>query len=233
MKRIIYVLICLGLVGCSVNKEVKINEDLDYLKIESAEAINDHNLSNFENMLSKMDKAKALWCSLIIDSYFTMDKESLGEFDHVVLTNQKGLEKLGNDDHLKSVALEEVSKTLQDALVSYQKVFAKATKSLEFTLYHYAGDDLVALPFNLVDNKQYQTSNQSFKDKLPVTLENSLVVLVENLSEAGAVEEFLLPLVNSGNIVFSDEKLLKETIEKNNLDKIIKINDFNNIYEKR
>lgn len=159
MKKIFWVLICLGLVGCSVNKEVKINENLDYLKIENVEAISDHDLSNFENMLSKMDKAQALWCSLIIDSYFTMDKESLGEFDHVVLTNQEGLEKLGNDKHLKSVALEEVSKTLQDALVSYQKVFAKVTKSLEFSLYHYAGDDLVALPFNLVDNKQYQTSN--------------------------------------------------------------------------
>ncbi|MFR1757142.1 MAG: hypothetical protein ACLSWA_09785 [Thomasclavelia spiroformis] len=88
MKKIFWVLICLGLVGCSVNKEVKINEDLDYLKIENVEAISDHDLSNFENMLSKMDKAQTLWCSLIIDSYFTMDKESLGEFDHVVLTNQ-------------------------------------------------------------------------------------------------------------------------------------------------
>lgn len=233
MKRIFWILICLGLVGCNVNKEVKINEDLDYLKIENVEAISDRDLSSFENMLIEMDNAQTLWCSLIIDSYFIMDKESLGEFDHVVLTNQEGLKKLGNNKHLKPVALEEVSKTLQDALVSYQKVFAKETKSLEFSLYHYASDDLVALPFNLVDNKQYQTNNQSFKDKLPVTLENSLVVLVENLSEAGAVEEFLLPLVNSGNIVFSDEKLLKETIETNNLDKIIKINDFNNIYEKR
>ena len=137
MKKIFWVLICLGLVGCSVNKEVKINEDLDYLKIENVEAISDHDLSNFENMLSKMDKAQMLWCSLIIDSYFTMDKESLGEFDHVVLTNQEGLEKLGNDDHLKPVALKDVSKTLQDALVSYQKVFAKATKSLEFSLGSY------------------------------------------------------------------------------------------------
>ncbi|MBS6115071.1 DUF6619 domain-containing protein [Thomasclavelia spiroformis] len=233
MKRIFWILICLGLVGCNVNKEVKINEDLDYLKIENVEAISDRDLSSFENMLIEMDNAQTLWCSLIIDSYFIMDKESLGEFDHVVLTNQEGLKKLGNNKHLKPVALEEVSKTLQDALVSYQKVFAKETKLLEFSLYHYASDDLVALPFNLVDNKQYQTNNQSFKDKLPVTLENSLVVLVENLSEAGAVEEFLLPLVNSGNIVFSDEKLLKEIIEINNLNKIIKINDFNNIYEKR
>lgn len=233
MKKIFYVLICLGLVGCNVNKEVKINEDLDYLKIENVEMISEHDLSSFENMLITMEEKQMLWFSLIVDSYFTMDKESLGKFDHIVLTNQNGLEKLGNKNHLKQIALKDVSKIFQDSLTTYQEVFSKPGKTLEFSLYHYSSDDLVALPFNVVDNEQYQITNKSFKDRLPVTLENSLVVLVENLSEAGAVEEFLLPLVNSGNIVFSDEKALKEVIKTNNLDEIIKVNDLDNIYEKR
>ncbi len=178
--------------------------DLDSLEQEAT-------LPEVEAFFSKMQAAKNLSLSFVIDKAIFLESHRMGGYDHIIMTDRAWIDLLEigveTEDKGGKLITKNV-KDLPDELASFLEgqipLWTKhndvyPAQGLNF--YEYKGTKFLALPPNV------GLAGET------VQAENPLVILIDGqLTDIVKTKGFLISLASSGNIVFFDENHLQAAL---------------------
>lgn len=176
-----------------------------------------------ESFFVQMEDQDNLCLSMAIDRAILLDKDEMGKYDHIVITDRAWVEATGldrnlnGDNYLIPINYEDIHAKLREFLSAQLPVWTNAgeaqPKGIGF--YEFSGDSFLVLPPNVA------FGNSTIQAK------NPLVILVENPVKTLKISSFLLPMSSSGNVVFKNEAILRTALNESPLmEKISSIDSF-------
>lgn len=168
-------------------------------------------LPEVEALFKRMQSENNLRTSLVIDKAISMTKEEMGEYDHVIITDNAwvdafgvGIDKQGTSGKLTSIDFHKISLPLatffKEQLPLWTKTGEMQPDGVGF--YEYTGNNFIALPPNVGLAKE------------TVQAKNPLVILVDDPVSILKMKGFLLYAASSGNVVFSNEEKLRSALDE-------------------
>ena len=183
------------------------NVSLSFGDIDSLET--EEMLPEAESFFNDMEDSDNLRLSLVVDRSIVMNKEEMGNYDHIIITDKAwidafavGVDTQRSGGELTSVDFENLPAPLKTFLEGQLPLWTKA-KTIQpegLGFYEFTGAKFLALPqmVGLGDTT--------------VQAERPLVILVDNPVEILRTKGFLLEAASTGNVVFSDEKQLRSAL---------------------
>ena len=155
-----------------------------------------------------LDQKDNLLLSYVVDSAIELTNSELGGYDHLVLANPRWIERFGNPKKLKPTEYSNLPKDLQVFLNCQMPLLTNDGSVLpeDSGLYEYEGGGLLAFPVDVT----LGTAN-------PIEAKNPLILLIDNLAEALKTDSCMLPLTSSGNVLFSNSELLRQSFDNSKL----------------
>lgn len=179
----------------------------------------DDNLKDIKKFISEMQKENNMSISLVVDKSIEMDDElKESGFDHFVIVDKSWLEfvEVGiNEDSTNGKLLnydfEKINPSLKQFITEQMPLLINedTIKTEELKYYSFTGEKMGALAPNTGD-----------MDSL-MSLENPLVVVIENPAIELKTQGFIIPTLSSGNIIFSNKSTLERNLENNVLKQYI------------
>jgi hypothetical protein len=192
----------------SMQKNVSLSfGDIDSLETEEM-------LPQVEVFFNDMKIDNNLRLSYVIDKAIGLNKEELGGYDHLVVTDQAwvdafdvGIDRQGAGGKLTSIDFENLSSPLKAFLNAQLPLWTKTreTQPEGLGFYEFTGEKFLALPPNV------GLGANTIQAKKP------LVILVNNLLAILKTKGFLLYVASSGNVVFPDEEQLRLALSKSSI----------------
>lgn len=180
-------------------------------------------LLKVESFFVQMEDEDNLCLSMAIDRAILLDKDEMGKYDHIVITDRAWVEATGLDRNLNGdnslipINYEDIHAELKEFLSAQLPVWTNAGEAQPEGLgfYEFSGDSFLVLPPNAA------FGNGTIQAK------NPLVILVEDPVKTLKVSSFLLPMSSSGNVVFKNETVLRAALNESPLmEKISSIDSF-------
>ena len=136
----------------------------------------------------------------MVDSAILLTPEELGDYDHLVMASPRWVERFGRPDRLQPVELDSLPVGTRDFLNAQMPILTADGSVLPegVGLYRCEDGGLFAFP-----------SGVTLGWAKPLTAKNPLVILVDHPAQALAPKSCALPLVSSGNLLFSDRDKLQ------------------------
>ena len=169
---------------------------------------NDDWMPKVKSFFEEMANKNNLCLSMAIDRAIELDKDEMGKYDHIVITDRAWVEAtaVGNDSDtdgcLIPIDFEDIHAELKNFLSNQLTLWTNTgeaqPKGMGF--YEFKGDSFLVLPPNV----SYGEST--------IQAKNPLIILVEDAVKTLKVESFLLPMSSSGNVVFKNEAVLRSTL---------------------
>ncbi|MBZ4666594.1 DUF6619 domain-containing protein [Mahella sp.] len=162
-----------------------------------------------EQFCNQMIKENNLSLSFVIDSAIALNPEEYGGYDHIIIADKAwinsfniGIEEKGKGGQLTKVSLGDLQEPLRDFLNAQIPIWTKAETVQPDGLgyYEFTGEKFLALPPNVA------SGGSTVQAKRP------LIILVENPISTFKGESFIVAALSSGNIVFSDEDILRKAL---------------------
>ena len=197
-------------------KTMQQNVRLSFGDIDSLET--EETLPKVELFFDEMNNRNNLQMSLVIDKSILLSKEELGPYDHIIITDKAwinsfniGVNESREGGTLFSVNFSGISEPLRKYLEEQLPLWTKTGEVIPdgMGFYEYEGDKFLALPPNVGWGAE------------TVQSENPLVILVDNAAEVLKTKGFLLYAASSGNVIFSNTEILKEGLEKYELNSAV------------
>ena len=171
--------------------------------------VTDEMIPYVEEFCNKMIEENKLSFSFVIDEAIALNPEEYGGYDHIIVADKAwinsfniGIEERGNGGRLTKVSLESLEEPLRSFLNVQIPIWTKAETvhpdGMEY--YEFVGENFLALPPNVA----YGGST--------VQAKNPLIILVENPISVFKAKSFTVATLSSGNIVFSDENVLRQAL---------------------
>jgi hypothetical protein len=192
----------------SMQKNVSLSfGDIDSLETEEM-------LPQVEVFFNDMKIDNNLRLSYVIDKAIGLNKEELGGYDHLVVTDQAwvdafdvGIDRQGAGGKLTSIDFENLSSPLKAFLNAQLPLWTKTreTQPEGLGFYEFTGEKFLALPPNV------GLGANTIQAKKP------LVIVVNNLLAILKTKGFLLYVASSGNVVFPDEEQLRLALSKSSI----------------
>lgn len=176
-----------------------------------------------ESFFVKMEEEDNLCLSMAIDRAFLLNKDEMGKYDHIVITDRAWVEatdldrNLNGDNSLIPINYEDIHAELKEFLTAQLPIWTNAGEAQPEGLgfYEFSGDSFLVLPPNAA------FGNGTIQAK------NPLVILVEDPVKTLKISSFLLPMSSSGNVVFKNETVLRAALNESPLmEKISSIDSF-------
>ena len=176
-----------------------------------------------ESFFVQMEDQDNLCLSMAIDRAILLDKDEMGKYDHIVITDRAWVEATGldrnlnGDNYLIPINYEDIHAKLREFLSAQLPVWTNAGEAQPEGLgfYEFSGNSFLVLPPNTAfGNSTIQAKNQ-------------LVILVVDPVKTLKISSFLLPMSSSGNVVFKNEAILRAALNESPLlEKISHIDSF-------
>ena len=155
-----------------------------------------------ESLFVQMTNKDNLCLSMAIDRSILLDKDELGKYDHIVITDQAWVNatsvdnKISSVGHLIPIRYEDIHEELKDFLSGQLPIWTKTGEIQPegIGFYEYQGDSFLVLPPNV----GFGESTMQAK--------NPLIILVDDAVKTLKLGSFLLPMASSG-MLFSKTKL--------------------------
>lgn len=158
----------------------------------------------FCDLVQQGENTNTLMLSLDVNQSTSLGDNDLGEFDHLLLVNRTYLDSMevGVESTGPSGTLHEISpvEVPQFANVQTDILLAEDSKQAP-SFYRYEGPGMICL------------GPSTGKGGESVVCKNPLVLIVDDLATEWSYEGFVLPLLSSGNIFFSDYQSAKELVD--------------------
>ena len=176
-----------------------------------------------ESFFVQMEDEDNLCLSMAIDRAILLDKDEMGKYDHIVITDRAWVEATGldrnlnGDNYLIPINYEDIHAKLREFLSAQLPVWTNAGEAQPEGLgfYEFSGNSFLVLPPNTA------FGNSTIQAK------NPLVILVEDPVKTLKISSFLLPMSSSGNVVFKNEAILRAALNESPLlEKISHIDSF-------
>ena len=176
-----------------------------------------------ESFFVQMEDQDNLCLSMAIDRAILLDKDEMGKYDHIVITDRAWVEATGldrnlnGDNYLIPINYEDIHAKLREFLSAQLPVWTNAGEAQPEGLgfYEFSGNSFLVLPPNTA------FGNSTIQAK------NPLVILVEDPVKTLKISSFLLPMSSSGNVVFKNEAILRAALNESPLlEKISHIDSF-------
>ena len=176
-----------------------------------------------ESFFVQMEDQDNLCLSMAIDRAILLDKDEMGKYDHIVITDRAWVEATGldrnlnGDNYLIPINYEDIHAKLREFLSAQLPVWTNAGEAQPEGLgfYEFSGNSFLVLPPNTA------FGNSTIQAK------NPLVILVEDPVKTLKISSFLLPMSSSGNVVFKNEAVLRAALNESPLlEKISHIDSF-------
>lgn len=176
-----------------------------------------------ESLFVQMTNKDNLCLSMAIDRSILLDKDELGKYDHIVITDQAWVNatsvdnKISSVGHLIPIRYEDIHEELKDFLSGQLPIWTKTGEIQPegIGFYEYQGDSFLVLPPNV----GFGESTMQAK--------NPLIILVDDAVKTLKLGSFLLPMASSGNVVFKNETVLRNALaESPVMEKISHIDSF-------
>lgn len=171
--------------------------------------VTDEMIPNVEKLCDSMESDNNMSLSFVIDEAIALNEQEYGGYDHIIIADKSwidsfdiGIEKEQRGGMLSKISFEDIASPLRDFLNIQMPVWTK-TKTVQpegVEYCEFSGESFLALPPNVA----YGGST--------IQAKNPLVVLVNNPIDVFDMSSFIVPTLTSGNIVFSDENILKAAI---------------------
>lgn len=161
----------------------------------------DEGLNNATSFFSQAEEQGILALSYTVDAGIRMTSEILGDYDHLVITDETFLHRMSvgirepdEQGQLTPISLDDVNSSLQDFIRLQFPLWTNSGEHLpdDMRLYTYSGPGLPSAGLNVGLGGE------------TVFAENPLVVVVDDPAETLDVHGFLLPAMSSGNVFFTD-----------------------------
>lgn len=163
-------------------------------------------LPEVEKLFSRMQQEDNLRLSLVVDEAILLEKEELGNYDHIIIADRAWVDELGvgigtqgTTGSLAPIEFKNLATPLA-AFLNAQLPLLTKTEEVQpegLGFYKYTGDKFLALPPNMgVANETIQARNP-------------LVILVNDPVGVLKTKSMLLPSASTGNVVFPDEEQLR------------------------
>ena len=155
-----------------------------------------------------LDQKDNLLLSYVVDSTIELTNSELGGYDHLVLANPRWIERFGNPKKLKPTEYSNLPKDLQVFLNCQMPLLTNDGSVLpeDSGLYEYEGGGLLAFPVDVT----LGAAN-------PIEAKNPLILLIDNPAEALKTDSCMLPLTSSGNVLFANGELLRQSFDNSKL----------------
>lgn len=167
---------------------------------------NDDLMPKVKSFFVQMEDEDNLCLSMAIDRAILLDKDRMGKYDHIVITDRAWLEASGMsgaaEDSLIPINLEDIHAELEDILSKQLTLWTNTGEAQPEGLgfYEFSGDSFLVLPPNIGVGES------------TIQAKNPLIILVDDAVKTMNVEGFLLPLASSGNVVFKNEAVLRAAL---------------------
>lgn len=178
----------------------------------------DGKVNDFEGFLNAMSEQGTFSMSLVIDSAIEMTGEELGEYDHLIMVDKNWLNTAGigvnekrENGEVIPIELNELNQPMQDFISSQMPVWTKSGKTIEpgVGYYKFVGDQFLGLKQGVgYGGSTLQT-------------ENPLVIVIDDPVNSLSTDAILLPMCSNGNVIFSDENLVRSALIGSSLEKYI------------
>ena len=145
--------------------------------------------------------------SIIIDSEIEMTKDELGEYDHLIIVSKSWIERFDSMNNITEMSIDALSSEMKEFFDVQISMFLQAGMEKEYMLASYSGKGLFSLPANAI-----------FGADDPVTVNNPLLLIVDNPATVLKSTAFLLPLTSSGNVLFTNYNTADDLLKKYKLD---------------
>ena len=176
------------------------------------ELYNDDLIPSVESFFAEMADKDNLCLSMAVDRAIALDKDEMGKYDHIVITDRAWLEASGmsrtaENKKLIPIQLDDIHAELKDLLSGQRTVWTNTGEAQPEGLgfYEFSGDSLLVLPPNIGEGES------------TIQAKNPLIILVEDSVKTMNVKGFLLPLASSGNVVFKNEAVLRAALNESPL----------------
>lgn len=152
--------------------------------------------------------------SYVLDNAIELNKDELGGYDHIIITDKAwlknmdvGIEKKGKNGTLNKIKYENIHGKLKTFLEGQMPILTQSRemkpKGIEF--YNFNGDVFFALPPNVGVGAE------------TIRAKNPFVIVADKPVETFKIDGFILYAASSGNVVFNDMRKLKDVIEKSSI----------------
>lgn len=163
----------------------------------------DDRMQQVESFFEQMADEDNLCLSMAIERSVALDKEEMGKYDHIVVTDRAWLEATDiNNENLMPINMEDIHAELRDKLSKQLTLWTNTGEAkpegMEF--YEFSGDSLLVLP------PLASSGEGVMQAKTP------LIILVDDAVSILRIDAFLLPMASSGNVVFKNETMLRAAL---------------------
>lgn len=176
------------------------------------ELYNDDLIPSVESFFVEMADKDNLCLSMAVDRAIALDKDEMGKYDHIVITDRAWLEASGmsgtaENKNLIPIQLDDIHAELKDLLSRQLTIWTNTGEAQPEGLgfYEFSGDSFLVLPPNIGEGES------------TIQAKNPLIILVEDSVKTMNVKGFLLPLASSGNVVFKNEAVLRAALNESPL----------------
>lgn len=171
--------------------------------------VTDEMIPHVEEFCKQMIEKNNLRMSFVIDGALALNKEEYGGYDHIIVADKAWINSLNigvgekkKGGKLTKVSLQNLKEPLRNFLNAEIPVLTKAetVQPDGMGYYEFTGEKFLALPPNVASGGS------------TVQAKNPLIILVEDPISYFKAESFVVAALSSGNIVFSDEQILREAL---------------------
>lgn len=219
MKRKAFITLMLffvfGLVGCG--EKVTFDEydtaGIEYIEWSDIDTVceNPELIDEGESFLYSM--SENLLLSYAMDSQIELS-DVLGEYDHLIMTNPRWVERFGDLDKLKPVEYSSLMKDMQSFLDDQMPILTVDGSVLPNSvgLYEYEEGGLLVLP-----------ACAAWGLAEPIKAKNPLIILADKPEEVFKASSCMLPLTSGGCVLFTDGEKLQSVFSESELSNYGKI----------
>ncbi|MBQ3704680.1 MAG: hypothetical protein II885_18360 [Oscillospiraceae bacterium] len=167
-----------------------------------------------------------LCISLAIDRAILLNSDEMGPYDHIVLTDRAWLaatidEASGDGvDNLTPIEFNHIHNELREFLMEQLPLWTRTGEATPegMAFYEFSGENFLVLPPSVG------------QDGSTIQAKKPLIILVDDAVKVLNCQGLLLPLSSSGNVIFKNEKVLREVLSTTSIqEKISSINSFTEV----